>query len=417
MRIVSLAVGLSVLVACTPGGKGPGVTGSYFLLFEPVQGRDIVAGDLPSTGELLFSAGDGMWVVDFGESGIHLYDEAQAATVYELTQRPAAPFRDGFVYVGGGATVQYTEDGSTWIDIPGPEDIEVDEITADWTRDVLYASGTKPLVAGQQDRVGFVFASSDLGQTWDVVAGGLYAANAGSAYSAGIAQSTGYVHVGVCPQPPFQITDCADYFITDSGVHQGALPEIPHAIGVDADGRIVGSGRPERGGRIGPDLVLYEPDDADEGSTDMDFFHVGFIGGYAGSIDRDGVFWGTGWGFDDHTWWRSTTPAGRSFDQRAAVLRGPGCERYFRYAWDGGTLGDDIEVPITNTADEPIFVIDVRTYALEIPWGEGTDAIRVEPGETRTFTRREELTLMAITRDGRCMGFGEARKLAGSRLP
>ncbi|TNE88081.1 MAG: hypothetical protein EP330_15600 [Deltaproteobacteria bacterium] len=417
MRLIFPVLWLAWATACGSGERGPGITGDYFVRFEAVNGDAIEADNVANLGQLLWSAGSGRWVVDFGDDGVHLYDSVAGTSLFAFTELPVSQVGEGFVHQPTRAgPLSYTEDGSTWTEVPLPEDVQITEVIADPFGGAVYVAGVS--TAPTPSPMGSVLRSEDLGQTWQSVAGGLMPAQ-GTLASVTFGSAIGYPDVLACPADGVFVGPvCRRYRVIGDTVAQMADGNQPNAVGLDADGRVVGRARRDRGGRVGMDLVLYDVDQATQDGAWLDHFHTPFAVSPAfDHIDVDGVMWVTGWGIGQWSWWRTTEPLGRAHDQRSEVLQGHRCARYFTDDMDGGYDGDPIDMPITNTLDEPLYVVSVRNYTPEVPYEFGMDDVRIEAGETRTFTPNDEHWYMAMTEDGRCMGYGMAKQLAGRSLP
>ncbi|MCA9299665.1 MAG: hypothetical protein KDA28_11395, partial [Phycisphaerales bacterium] len=144
-------------------------------------------------------------------------------------------------------------------------------------------------------------------------------------------------------------------------------------------------------------------------------FHTGFAPAPIEFVDHEGYGWGTS--FDLETWGilRTVEPLGASHDQRAKVLSGPGCNRYYTYDPDYGYAGDATTMEITNGSGEPFGLYEVKSLSPQAAYPDGGEAI-VAPGASAALDVEEEEWFIALTTDGRCKGYGMARKLDGKSL-
>lgn len=422
MRIVIMAALVGALCACSDGGEGPGVTGLYFTRFEAVPFEGIVASNVGSTGSLVRAAPGGRQIVDFGDDGVHLFDPATASSVFRFERHPQHVLRDGFLaQESADAPLSYTTDGVTWEPVPLPEDLLLQSAMTDPATNTLVVAGVGELVLGSGDLVGRVYSTTDLGATW-VMEGNLMQPVQGTAASTTLVGVAGVIVAGVCPVSGLYEGGspvCETYRLHDGQTDRGFVFDAPTPIGWDADGRIVGTARIETSGRDTiPGLALFDPEDAAIPGEAQDHFHTTFLPQDAElrEVDADGHLWVAGWDLLGWSVRRSVAPLGSENDARDEVLAGWGCESYYRAEIEGGYTGDPMELTITNGGDEPFALFKVLGYRPQQAYPDG-NPVFVEPGSSITLEQNDEEWLMALTADGRCMGYGMAKKLNGRTLP
>ena len=418
MKHHPIAAALVFLVACGQD-KGPGITGEYFTRFEAMGPSSIELPELSAPGKLVTVTPAGNWIVTGQPDLVLLVDPNTMTTLLTFDEPPSHALAEGgFLTQDGHA---YSPDGGPSTPLPLPEGLTVTDIDADVFTNTIYAGGVAPLVQGQPELVGQVYASTDLGQSWEIVANVLRPVQ-GDAASVNFVGVTGWLRLGVCP--PSGVYEggspiCETYSLHGDSSNQGFRIDHPTPIAYDADGRVIALGEPEETGPNTPGLVLTEPENHAQSSADMDHFHTGMVPIGVGSpiaIDGEGTMWVEGWSWDGHQIFRSVEPLGSSHDQRDSVLDGKGCDDLYNKERKQGFTGDEMDVTLTNDSDELIWVDGIQRDTLSFVSVDIPHKLVLEPGESGTVRHNEDAWLMAYTPDGRCKGFGPSTKMDGRSI-
>ncbi|MEZ4316164.1 MAG: hypothetical protein R3F61_01615 [Myxococcota bacterium] len=421
--------GLILALAACGVNRGPGITGAWFtystrVMDTPVHFDDsqtVPAGppDSPFDATLigiapgglpLFRDSAGIWLTDTGLSDpVLLGDASQVFSGKEHV-----------ILVRDSAALERTVDGTTYEPVLLPDGLEVvTDLRAD-SHGTLYAAGTFETPSDLSRRWGAVYVSEDDGRSWDVVIDTLFnppgdALN-GRAESVRLRGVGGFYDLEICAlgtctylrgNPDDWVT-----YLEASAVPYGS----PMPIGFDGDGRILATAGFDRArGITTPEIVVLDPEDHAADPAVLDHFHTGFAPVPLEYIDHEGYGWGTAFDLDGYGIFRTVEPLGASHDQRSAVLAGPGCSRYYTYDPDYGYAGDGRSIEIHNGSTETLGLFKVLSLSPQQAYPDGGIA-RVAPGDTFTFDTEEEDWLMALTTDGRCKGYGMAKKLDGKTL-